>query len=122
MRRSPHRLLCAFENKGEYYSIQDVIVLILSGQLLHELISVYCPFVMNTKEEIKQAYDDFNQGKFNIWRIDGLPIHNLWFHISGNPFTTIVFSPCFLMSNYFGHHMYNQSILLDRSNYVLTSP
>lgn len=56
-----------FENKGEDFNImasEDAIVLILSGQPLHEPISAYGPFVMNTKEEIKQAYDDFNQGKF----------------------------------------------------------
>ncbi len=38
--------------------------LVLTGKPLNEPIQGYGPFVMNTKEEIIQAFDDFNHGKF----------------------------------------------------------
>lgn len=43
---------------------QDSKFLILTGQPLNEPIQGYGPFVMNTKAQIIQAFDDFNQGKF----------------------------------------------------------
>ena len=43
---------------------QDSIVLILSGEPIQEPIVPYGPFVMNTKQEIIDAYDDWNNGKF----------------------------------------------------------
>ncbi len=43
---------------------EDAIVLILSGEPINEPIAPYGPFVMNTREEIMQAYDDYNNGKF----------------------------------------------------------
>ena len=38
--------------------------LILAGPELNEPIARYGPFVMNTKEEIQQAYDDYQNGTF----------------------------------------------------------
>ncbi|MDY6449457.1 pirin family protein [Acinetobacter faecalis] len=38
--------------------------LVLTGEPLNEPIQGYGPFVMNTKEEIIKAFDDFNNGKF----------------------------------------------------------
>ncbi|MGE8541330.1 pirin family protein [Acinetobacter sp. ANC 3813] len=43
---------------------QDTQFLVLTGEPLNEPIQGYGPFVMNTKEEIMQAFQDFNQGKF----------------------------------------------------------
>jgi len=43
---------------------QDTKFLVLTGEPLDEPIQGYGPFVMNTKEEIIQAFDDFNKGKF----------------------------------------------------------
>jgi len=38
----------------------------LSGEPINESIVSYGPFVMNTKQEILNAYDDLNNGKFGF--------------------------------------------------------
>lgn len=42
------------------------LILVLSGEPLNEPYVSYGPFVMNTEEEIKQAIDDYNAGKFGF--------------------------------------------------------
>ena len=59
--------LLLFTNEGEDFSIEataNSVVLILSGEPLNEPIASYGPFVMNTQEQIREAFDDFNNGKF----------------------------------------------------------
>ena len=45
-------------------ALQDSKFLLLTGQPLNESIQGYGPFVMNSKDEIIQAFNDFNSGKF----------------------------------------------------------
>ncbi|MFV0182730.1 pirin family protein [Empedobacter falsenii] len=59
--------LLLFTNEGEDFTIEAIessVVLILSGEPLNEPIASYGPFVMNTQEQIREAFDDYNHGKF----------------------------------------------------------
>ncbi|MNC51337.1 hypothetical protein D3C75_1006260 [compost metagenome] len=57
-----------FEKDGDasiqLEAMQDAKFLVLTGKPLNEPIQGYGPFVMNSKEEIVQAFNDFNNGKF----------------------------------------------------------
>lgn len=59
--------LALMANDGEGFTIKatkDALILVLSGQPFHEPIAAHGPFVMNTRHEIVQAFEDFNRGKF----------------------------------------------------------
>lgn len=58
-------------NDGEDFTIgasSDAIVLVMSGEPINEPIVSHGPFVMNTEQEIDEAIDDFNSGKFGRLR------------------------------------------------------
>lgn len=56
-----------FDNVGEEFNIEangDAIVLVLSGEPLNEPIAAHGPFVMNTRKELIEAFEEYNSGKF----------------------------------------------------------
>ena len=62
---SDHFVLMA--NDGKYFEIEateDAIMLVLSGEPINEPIVARGPFVMNTEDELKQAYQEFTDGEF----------------------------------------------------------
>lgn len=61
--------LALFENEGETFileALEDSVILVLSGEPLREPIAAHGPFVMNTRQEIVDAVNDFNSGKFGV--------------------------------------------------------
>ena len=63
----PENYFIFFGHNGEDIVIEatkDSIILVLSGEPIDEPIAPYGPFVMNTDAEIKQAYQDYYDGKF----------------------------------------------------------
>jgi len=65
--KAPSDNLILFKNDGEKFAIEaeeDSIVLIISGEPISEPIAAHGPFVMNTRTEIYQAFEDVENGKF----------------------------------------------------------
>lgn len=59
--------LALFEREGHQLSLEandDAVVLLLSGEPIDEPIVGHGPFVMNSEQEIHQAFADFQSGRF----------------------------------------------------------
>ena len=64
---APQDHFVMFSNDGESFTVEalnDAIILVLSGEPINEPIAAHGPFVMNTQEELIEAFQDFNTGKF----------------------------------------------------------
>ncbi|MEO8960903.1 MAG: pirin-like C-terminal cupin domain-containing protein [Ginsengibacter sp.] len=59
--------MALFKNDGEDFIIEameNAVVLILSCEPINGTISAHGTFVMNTKEELREAFEEFNRRKF----------------------------------------------------------
>lgn len=65
------RDLVEFQKDGKEIEIaaeEDGVIIIGHAKPFNEAIIAYGPFVMNSEEEIHQAYDDYRSGKFGTWK------------------------------------------------------
>jgi redox-sensitive bicupin YhaK (pirin superfamily) len=65
--KAPGDHFVLFRNDGEQFvieALEDSIALILSGEPICEPIAAHGPFVMNSRTEIYQAFEDMENGKF----------------------------------------------------------
>lgn len=65
------RSLAEFSNQGQKLKIKakkSSVILLGHAPALNEPVVSQGPFVMNTEDEIRQAYDDYQNGKFGSWQ------------------------------------------------------
>ncbi|PWT98431.1 MAG: pirin family protein [Bacteroidetes bacterium] len=55
------------DNEISIEAIEDLKVLVVAGKPIREPVVAAGPFVMNTEQEIKQAFEDLELGRFGKW-------------------------------------------------------
>ena len=63
--------LVEFENEGEEVTVEaqeDAVVLFGHAEPFNEPVVAHGPFVMNTEQEIQEAFRDYQQGKMGTWQ------------------------------------------------------
>ncbi|EMS33351.1 Pirin [Mariniradius saccharolyticus AK6] len=69
--RVPFRTLVEFNNDGDAIAVEaseDAVVILGHARPFAEPMVAQGPFVMNTQDEIRQAYFDYQMGKFGTWK------------------------------------------------------
>ena len=56
------------EGEIEVLTIEDAYILFGHGKPFNEVVVSQGPFVMNTADEIKAAYQDYREGKMGVWK------------------------------------------------------
>lgn len=67
----PFRNLIEFNNDGDSIAVEateDAVIILGHAKPFNEPLVAQGPFVMNTQEEIRQAYQDYQLGKFGSWQ------------------------------------------------------
>ncbi|MBC7925953.1 MAG: pirin family protein [Bryobacteraceae bacterium] len=70
-RRAPEGSLAIFNHDADSVrmgntGVEDAEVLLLAGEPLHEPVARYGPFVMNSREELVEAFEDYRSGKMGV--------------------------------------------------------
>jgi len=66
----PFRHLVEFSNQGEVLKVEaseDSVVILGHALPFNEPVVAQGPFVMNTEDEIREAYRDYQRGLFGTW-------------------------------------------------------
>jgi hypothetical protein len=74
-----HLTITADDTQESRYGALEVLV--LGGEPIREPVAQYGPFVMNTKQELQQAVEDFQKGRLGV-----IPANALMPHVVGQPY------------------------------------